>query len=151
LLLSGSCQTGFGATVLADEQAAERVAALTNGENFDVVFDATGNAKAMERTFDFAASGGTYSMVGVVKDRVSFSDPEFHRKELSLYASRNATREDFDTVVSAMQAGKIPTDKLNTHTCALDEVPGAMPGWTHDRVGVVKAMVRLGDPMATAA
>jgi 2-desacetyl-2-hydroxyethyl bacteriochlorophyllide A dehydrogenase len=143
--------TGFGATVLADEQAAERVAALTNGENFDVVFDATGNAKAMERTFDFAASGGTYAMVGVVKDRVSFSDPEFHRKELSLYASRNATREDFDTVVSAMQAGKIPTDKLNTHTCALDEVPGAMPGWTHDRVGVVKAMVRLGDPMATAA
>lgn len=148
--LAGSI-TGFTSKVLADEGAAEHVRALTNGESFDVVFDATGNAKAMERTFDFAASGGTYVMVGVVKDRLSFADPEFHRKELSLHASRNATREDFDTVVSAMRAGKIPTDKLNTHTCALSEVPQAMPGWTHDRVGVVKAMVRLEDAMATAA
>jgi 2-desacetyl-2-hydroxyethyl bacteriochlorophyllide A dehydrogenase len=135
--------TGIGSTILADESAGERVAALTGGENFDVVVDATGNARAMEKSVDFAASGGTYVMVGVVKDRLSFADPEFHRKELTLYASRNATREDFDTVVSAMRAGKIPTDRLNTHTCTLDELPGVMPGWTHDRVGVVKAMVRL--------
>ena len=135
--------TGFGSKILADDQAAEKIAALTSGESFDVVFDATGNARAMEKSFDFVASGGTYVMVGVVKDRLAFSDPEFHRKELTLHASRNATREDFDTVVAAMRAGKIPTDKLNTHTCGLDELPDVMPGWTHDRVGVVKAMVRL--------
>jgi threonine dehydrogenase-like Zn-dependent dehydrogenase len=135
--------TGFGSKITADDTAGELVAAITNGENFDVVFDATGNAKAMEKSFDFVASGGTYVLVGVVKDRIGFSDPEFHRKELTLYASRNATREDFDTVVAAMRAGKIPTDRLNTHTCALDELPKAMPGWAHDRVGVVKAMVQL--------
>ena len=104
----------------------------------------------MEKSFDFAASGGTYVLVGVVKDRIAFSDPEFHRKELTLYASRNATREDFDTVVAAMRAGKIPTDRLNTHTCALEELPEAMPGWAHDRVGVVKAMVRLNGGGASA-
>jgi 2-desacetyl-2-hydroxyethyl bacteriochlorophyllide A dehydrogenase len=142
--------TGFTSKVLADDQAGERVAAKTNGENFDVVFDATGSAKAMEKSFDFAASGGTYVLVGVVKDRVSFSDPEFHRKELTLHASRNATREDFDTVVAAIRAGRIPTDRLNTHTCALDELPEAMPGWAHDRVGVVKAMVRLNGGGASA-
>ena len=91
-------------------------------------------------------------LVGVVKDRISFSDPEFHRRELTLYASRNATREDFDTVVAAMRGGKDPDRRLNTHTCALDELPEAMPGWPHDRVGVVKAMVRLERRrMATAA
>ena len=62
----------------------------------------------MEKSFDYAASGGTYVLVGVVKDRIAFSDPEFHRRELTLLASRNATREDFDTVVAAMRAGKIP-------------------------------------------
>jgi threonine dehydrogenase-like Zn-dependent dehydrogenase len=113
------------------------------------VFDATGSARAMEKSFEFAASGGTYVMVGVVKDRISFADPEFHRKELTLHASRNATREDFDTVVSAMRAGNIPTDALNTHTCALDELPEAMPRWVHDRVGVVKAMVRLNGSAAS--
>ena len=135
--------TGFGAKVVADENAPERIAMLTNGENFDVVFDATGSARAMEKSFDYVASGGSYVMVGVVKDRIAFSDPEIHRKELTIYASRNATRDDFDTVVTAMQAGKIPTARLNTHSCALDELPAAMPGWTHDRVGVVKAMVHL--------
>ena len=54
-------------------------------------------------------------LVGVVKDRISFSDPEFHRRELTLYASRNATREDFDTVVAAMRAGKIPTAAQHAH------------------------------------
>jgi 2-desacetyl-2-hydroxyethyl bacteriochlorophyllide A dehydrogenase len=135
--------TGIKSKLLADESAPEKAAALTGGENFNVVFDATGSARAMEKSFDYAASGGTYVMVGVVKDRLSFADPEFHRKELTLYASRNATREDFDTVVSAMRSGKVPTDRLNTHSCALEELPAEMPGWTHDRVGVVKAMVRL--------
>jgi len=134
---------GISSRIVADENAPERIAEMTNGENFNVVFDATGSARAMEKSFDYAASGGSYVVVGVVKDRLSFSDPEFHRKELTLYASRNATREDFDTVVSAMRTGRIPTDRLNTHACALDELPAAMPGWTHDRVGVVKAMVRL--------
>ena len=115
--------TGIASTVLAGQSAAERVAALTGGDDFNVVFDATGNAKAMETSFDFAASGGTYVLVGVVKDRISFSDPELHRRELTLHASRNATREDFDTVVSAMRAGKIPTAAINTHSCTLDELP----------------------------
>ena len=149
LELAGSI-TGFGSRIIADDSAGERIASATNGENFDVVFDATGSARAMEKSFDFAASGGTYVLVGVVKDRIAFSDPEFHRKELTLHASRNATREDFDTVVAAMRAGRIPTDKLNTHVCALDELPQAMPGWAHDRVGVVKAMVRLGETASAA-
>jgi 2-desacetyl-2-hydroxyethyl bacteriochlorophyllide A dehydrogenase len=129
--------------VLADDEAKQRLAERTNGEMFDFVFDATGSAAAMEKSFDHAASGGSYVLVGVVKDRLSFSDPDFHRRELTLFASRNATREDFDTVVNAMRGGKLPSDLLNTHTCALDEVPGALPGWLHNRVGVVKAMVRL--------
>ncbi len=135
--------TGIGSTIVAGADATAEAAALTGGENFDVIFDATGSAKAMEASFAFAASGGAYVMVGVVKDNISFSDPEFHRRELTLYASRNATRQDFDTVVGAIRAGQIPTTALNTHSCPLDELPRAMPGWVHDRVGVVKAMARL--------
>jgi 2-desacetyl-2-hydroxyethyl bacteriochlorophyllide A dehydrogenase len=141
--------TGISSTIIAGDGAAERVAELTGGDLFDVVFDATGNARSMESTFDHAASGGTYVAVGVVKDRISFSDPEFHRKELTLCASRNATRRDFDHVVSAMRAGKIPSEALNTHQCTLSDLPESLPRWAHDRTGIVKAMVRL--PGAFAA
>jgi 2-desacetyl-2-hydroxyethyl bacteriochlorophyllide A dehydrogenase len=143
ILRKAAAITGAAHAVLADDEAPARLAELTGGELFDVVFDATGNAAAMEKSFGHAASGGTYVLVVVVKDRLSFSDPEFHRRELTLLASRNATREDFDSVVAAMRAGKIPTGELNTHSCALEELPAAMPGWAHDRTGVVKAMVRL--------
>jgi 2-desacetyl-2-hydroxyethyl bacteriochlorophyllide A dehydrogenase len=135
--------TGIRSTLLADVNADRAIADLTKGDMFDAVFDATGSAAAMEKSFDYVASGGAYVLVGVVKDRISFSDPEFHRRELTLLASRNATREDFDTVVSAIQAGKIPTDRLNTHSCALEELPAALPRWLRDRTGVVKAMARL--------
>jgi 2-desacetyl-2-hydroxyethyl bacteriochlorophyllide A dehydrogenase len=138
-----SRMTGIASTILAGPGAAERALEVTGGDNFDIVFDATGNPKAMESSFDFAASGGTIVMVGVVKDRISFSDPEFHRRELTLYASRNATREDFDTVVTAMRAGHIPTGAINTHSCELEELPAAMARWAHDRVGLVKAIARI--------
>jgi 2-desacetyl-2-hydroxyethyl bacteriochlorophyllide A dehydrogenase len=135
--------TGIGSTLLADDYAMARAAEITGGDNFDVVFDATGSAKAMESSFNYAASGGAYVMVGVVKDQISFSDPDFHRKELTLLGSRNATRADFETVVAAMRAGKIPSAAINTHSCTLDDLPTALPGWLHNRAGVVKAMVRM--------
>jgi 2-desacetyl-2-hydroxyethyl bacteriochlorophyllide A dehydrogenase len=141
--------TGISSTLVANDTAAGAVRVLTGGEGFNVVFDATGNARAMEKSFDYCCSGGVYVLVGVVKDRLAFSDPEFHRREMTLCASRNATREDFDTVVTAMRAGEIPSG-LNTHSCGLDELPEAMPRWLHDRVGVVKAMVRVG-PLTPAA
>jgi 2-desacetyl-2-hydroxyethyl bacteriochlorophyllide A dehydrogenase len=141
LALAGEI-TGIS-TLPADADAAARIADLTGGDMFNVVFDATGNAAAMEKSFEYVASGGAYVLVGVVKDRLSFSDPDFHRRELTLFASRNATRADFDTVVAAMRAGRLPTARLNTHTCALTDLPAALPGWLHDRVGVVKAMARL--------
>ena len=140
--------TGITSTVLSGENAAEQVAAITAGENFDVVFDATGNGPAMEKSFDYAASGGAYVLVGVVKDRLSFSHPDFHRRELTLMGSRNATREDFETVAAAMRAGRIPTSAMNTHHCALEDLPTAMPEWIHNRAGVVKAMVRMDEAAA---
>jgi 2-desacetyl-2-hydroxyethyl bacteriochlorophyllide A dehydrogenase len=135
--------TGVPSVIVADDSAPEQIAALTGGDGFDVVFDATGSAGAMERSFDHVASGGTLVMVGVVKDRIGFSDPDLHRKELTVLASRNATRQDFETVVGAMRSGKIPSAAINTHSCSLDELPATMPLWAHDRVGVVKAMVHM--------
>jgi malate dehydrogenase len=61
--------------------------------------------------------------VSIVADSITFSDPEFHKREATLLGSRNATVEDFDTVVKAMRAGQIPDRALNTHRLALSDVP----------------------------
>jgi threonine dehydrogenase-like Zn-dependent dehydrogenase len=107
------------------------------------VFDATGNIGAMERGLEFVAHGGTYVLVSIVRDQLSFSDPEFHKRETSLLGSRNATAADFAEVVEAMKAGRVPTGLLNTHRATLDEFTGVLPQWMEPSAGVIKAIVEV--------
>ena len=132
---------GVVAAVQIGEDDTAQLSALTDGDFFDVVFDATGNSKAMERGFQFIAHGGRYVLVSIVADTITFSDPEFHKREATLLGSRNATTEDFDTVVRAMRAGQIPDRALNTHRIALSDVPAQFATLLDPSGGVVKAIV----------
>jgi threonine dehydrogenase-like Zn-dependent dehydrogenase len=76
-----------------------------------------------------------------VPDRISFADPEFHKRETTLLASRNATPADFETVLEAMRAGQIPTRALNTHTLALSDLPLEFAKLLDPDAGVIKALV----------
>jgi 2-desacetyl-2-hydroxyethyl bacteriochlorophyllide A dehydrogenase len=115
--------------------------AISGGDMFDVVFDATGNPQAMENGFRYIAHGGTYVLVSVVNANITFSDPEFHKREATLLGSRNATAEDFDLVLETIRAGKIPTADLNTHRAQLHELPTSLVQWIKPESMVIKAMV----------
>ncbi|BEP38572.1 zinc-binding alcohol dehydrogenase family protein (plasmid) [Variovorax sp. V59] len=136
-----SAQLGMAASVQISDDDEKQLAALTDNEFFDIVFDATGNPKAMERGFKFVAHGGTYVLISVVGATISFSDPEFHKRETTLLGSRNATTEDFETVLEAMRAGLIPDAALNTHRLALADVPADFKNLLDPARGVVKAIV----------
>jgi 2-desacetyl-2-hydroxyethyl bacteriochlorophyllide A dehydrogenase len=128
-------------TLLAENDVAALVGKATLGDGFDVVFDATGNKASMETSFSFTAHGGRYVMVGLVKDAISFFDPEFHKRELMLLASRNATHVDFETVMAAIKRGDVPIDRLITHHTDLSAVIADLPRWARDKAGLIKAMV----------
>lgn len=136
-----TAQLAMAASVQIADDDEQQLAALTENEFFDVVFDATGNPKAMERGFKFVAHAGTYVLISVVGATISFSDPEFHKRETTLLGSRNATTEDFETVLEAMRAGKIPDAALNTHRLALADVPADFKNLLDPARGVVKAIV----------
>ncbi len=116
-------ELSIAAAVPVGEGDERELSRLSGGEHFDVVFDATGNAGAMERGFRFIAHGGRYVLVSIVQGEIRFSDPEFHKREATLLSSRNATDEDFDTVLEAMRAGLVPDRALATHRMALADVP----------------------------
>jgi 2-desacetyl-2-hydroxyethyl bacteriochlorophyllide A dehydrogenase len=128
------------AVPLGDGNEAE-LSRLTGGEFFDVVFDATGNRQAMERGFRFIAHGGRYVLVSIVQGEVSFSDPEFHKREATLLGSRNATLYDFETVIRAMRDGLVPDAALATHRMTLAEVPTGFAKLLDPTQGVIKAIV----------
>lgn len=128
--------------VAGPDSISEAVAA-TNGDMFHKVFDATGNAKAMEQSLQFVSHGGSLIYVSVVTSDICFPDPFFHAREMSIIGSRNATREDFEHVIKSIQDGAIPTDALNTHSCLLEEAASALPEWLNNPDTVIKAIIRV--------
>ncbi|RZL33051.1 MAG: zinc-binding alcohol dehydrogenase family protein [Rubrivivax sp.] len=132
---------GVAAAVALGDGDEDELSRLTGGEFFDVVFDATGNAGAMERGFRFIAHGGRYVLVSIVQGEIRFSDPEFHKREATLLSSRNATTEDFETVMTAMRQGLLPDAALATHRLALADVPSGFRRLLDPAEGVIKAII----------
>ena len=118
-------------------------AAVPAGDGFDVVFDATGNGAAMEAGFAHVAHGGTYVLVSVVQGNITFSDPEFHKREMRLIGSRNATAEDFETVMQALRSGAVSWQALLSERIALADLPNRLPELAADRGRLIKAIVMM--------
>ncbi|RDJ15953.1 zinc-binding alcohol dehydrogenase family protein [Rhizobium grahamii] len=135
---------GFSSGILAGEGVAEAVKAKTDGDGFDVVFDATGYGPSMEKAFSFVAHGGALVLVSVVKDDIRFSDPEFHKREMMVIGSRNATRVDFEHVADSIAKGLVPVDKLITHRTTLADAPRDLARWAHEKDGLIKAVIKIG-------
>ncbi|MEM7697650.1 MAG: zinc-binding alcohol dehydrogenase family protein [Verrucomicrobiota bacterium] len=96
---------------------------ILGGELPTVIFDATGSRRSMETTFAMAAQGARIVFVGLRQGEIAFDDPNFHRRELSLLASRNATPHDFSSVIANIESGRVSTDPWITHRLDLAEVP----------------------------
>ena len=139
------CKSNIGAkhAVPADGEAGKALSSLTEGDFFDVVFEATGNARSMTNSLSYVGHGGTYVLVGVVRESISFEDPEFHKRETTLLASRNATPKDFNEVFIAMREGLVPTEALLTHRAKLEDSPARFPKWIRPETGVIKALIEI--------
>jgi 2-desacetyl-2-hydroxyethyl bacteriochlorophyllide A dehydrogenase len=110
-----------------DAQSADAEAQVRDAGGGDlpaVVFDATGNPQSMCAAFRWPCPGGRLVFVGLVQGEISFSDPEFHRRELTLLATRNAKPESFRAIIDAVESGRIDTDPWITHRLDLGDVPG---------------------------
>ena len=130
-------------SILASDRTAEAVAEATQGDGFDVVIDATGNRMSMESAFGYVAHGGSYVLLGLIREQITFSDPEFHKRETTLLASRNALASDFEHVMAALASGRVPLNKLITHRTTLAGAVKDLPRWTTEKEGLVKALIEV--------
>ncbi|MGZ8511374.1 MAG: zinc-binding alcohol dehydrogenase family protein [Chitinophagaceae bacterium] len=125
------------------ENIVSRLQEITNGDMPTVVIDATGNLKAINHAFQYMAHGGRYVLIGLQQDKISFSHPEFHKRESTLLSSRNATRKDFDFVMSSISQGLIDPAAYITHHVKFDNVKDEFRNWVDSSSGLVKAVVEL--------
>jgi 2-desacetyl-2-hydroxyethyl bacteriochlorophyllide A dehydrogenase len=142
------CRHHLGINTLIDPQEDQNDTAAVlrsalDGELPTVLFDATGNAQSMASAFRYVANSGKLIYVGLVQGEITFNDPEFHRREMTLFASRNATSRDFGDVIAALEAGRVNIAPWITHRSVPESFIQEFPTWLEPERGVVKAMLEV--------
>lgn len=131
------------ATVTAEGDFTGELQRLTGGDMPTVVFDATGNPASMNRAFDLVANGGRLVFVGLFQGEVTFHDPDFHRRELTVMSSRNSTGDDFRRVISMMETGQVEINKWISHRVSFDAAAEQFPQWLNPQAGFIKGLIEL--------
>src|SRR5690606_11012950 len=115
--------------------------AMNDGELPTVIFDATGNANSMSSAVSLVAPGGRLVFIGHTKQVLGTDNPTLHRRELTLLASRNATRRDFENVLVNLRSGSIDVEPWITTRVDPGELVRQLPRWAAGPSEVVKAVV----------
>ncbi len=130
--------------IIADGSQLDRLSEITGGVLADVIIDATGSAKSMSTCFEYAAFTGRVVYVGITTSELCFPHaPVFHRRELTLLASRNALPGDFTEIIALIRDGRINTDVWITHRIGFDEVPSEFARFTRPETGAIKAIIEV--------
>ncbi|MBS1933463.1 MAG: zinc-binding alcohol dehydrogenase family protein [Bacteroidetes bacterium] len=127
----------------ANDDVAEKLKIITNGDMPTLVIDATGNRKAINSALPYLAHGGRFVLIGLQREEIVLSHPEFHKREATLMSSRNATRQDFEFVVRCLKEKRINPSNYITHRVKFAEVKDEFASWLKPENGVIKAMVEM--------
>ncbi|MEY2793051.1 MAG: hypothetical protein RJA76_1043 [Bacteroidota bacterium] len=125
------------------EDVLERLGKVTDKQMPTVVIDATGNLKAINNAFQYLAHSGRYVLVGLQKEPIIVSHPEFHKREATLMSSRNATISDFEWVMDCLLQKKINPATFITHRLPFDQIAARFHSLLVPANGVIKALVEM--------
>ncbi|WP_238387143.1 zinc-binding alcohol dehydrogenase family protein [Sphingobacterium olei] len=140
------CKTKFNVEYTInslEENTVEAIRRITDGDMCDVVIDATGNLKAINSSFYYLAHTGKYILIGLQKGEISFSHPEFHKREATLMSSRNALHSDFDFVLGSLKNGSVKAENYITHDVSFDDIADKFDGLAKNPQKVIKAMIKF--------
>lgn len=137
-------QMGVTRTLSPGPGAADALREIGGGDLPTAVIDATGNPRSMAAAFDLPAHGGRIVFVGLFQGEVSFNDPNFHRRELTLLASRNALPGTFRDIIALVEAGRVDTAPWISNRLPLRDVPRRFPEFAGDPA-IIKTMIDVSD------
>jgi len=121
----------------------ERVSELTGGEGPDIVIEAAGNPITYRAAVDEVSFTGKVICIGYAGQEVSFATKLFVQKELDILGSRNATSDDFLAVISYLEKGTFPLDRMITRKPRLEEAAGMLKEWAENPGKVMKVLLDL--------
>ena len=127
----------------SDQDLALEVKSITKGDLADVVIEAVGHPATYRSAVEMAAFAGRVSCIGYAKEDVAITTKLIVQKELDIRGSRNATRQDFETVIQYLKSSTFPIENTVTSTFTLEEAPEQLEQWSKAPGAVTKLMVKF--------
>ena len=124
------------------EAFAKGVAALTDGNGFDVTIEAVGMPETFMNCIDAACVGARVVLIGVSKRNLdNFFFTIIQKKELNIYGSRNAMKKDFVELIDLVKSGGIDLEKIVTNTYKWTDAPQAFEEFSANAGKMLKVVI----------
>lgn len=107
------------------EDFIEQCQRITQGKGFDVAVEAVGLPTTFQSCIDVAAYGGRIVLIGIGKKNLDFNFTLIQKKELNIFGSRNALKQDFLTLIDWVKSGKVDISKVITNTFKMEDAAKA--------------------------
>jgi 2-desacetyl-2-hydroxyethyl bacteriochlorophyllide A dehydrogenase len=125
------------------EDVLARLKEITGGDMPTVVIDCTGNLKAINKGVEYMAHGARFVLIGLQKDDLTISHPEFHKREGTLMSSRNAVLEDFEFVIDCIKKGLVKPGDFITHRIRFRDIKDEFESLVKPENKVIKAIIEF--------
>lgn len=133
-----------GVVNTATEDIAKFTEEFTDGRGFDVCIEACGRPETFFMCIDEAAYAANIILIGNGKRETTFLHSIILKKELNIFGSRNAMKQDFLDNIELAASGKVDVMKMVSGVYEMDKAAEAFDALAHNKGDLAKLLIRIG-------
>lgn len=118
---------------------------FTNGKGFDVCIEACGAPETFLGCIDACAFAGNVVLIGNGKRETSFVHSIILKKELNIFGSRNALKEDFINNIDLVASKKCDVMKMVSKVYDMADALEAFKALANNDGTLAKILIKIGD------
>lgn len=134
---------GVDGTILNESPEAfdSAVNKITGGDGFDVTIEAVGLPSTFQNCIDAACFGGRMVQIGIGKKNADFNFTMIQKKELNVFGSRNAYKDDFIELIDLIRSGRADVEKVITNMYKFEDAAQAFKDFRDNPGKCLKVML----------
>ena len=138
----------YGATAVVNtknQSLEEFTNKFTDGKGFDVCIEACGAPETFLGCIDSCAFAGNIVLIGNGKRETSFVHSILLKKELNVYGSRNALKEDFINNIDLVASKECDVMKMVSRVYDMENALDAFKALANNDGTLAKILIKIGD------
>jgi threonine dehydrogenase-like Zn-dependent dehydrogenase len=118
---------------------------FTDGNGFDVCIEACGQPETFLMCIGQAAYAANIILIGNGKRETSFVHSIILKKELNIFGSRNAMKQDFINNIESVASGKVDVNKMVSGIYPMDRAIEAFDALANNKGDLAKLLIKISD------